>query len=108
MIKRINRNQKIINSFLSKKFLGVLDKILERIKKEFSFRYKLNISLNFKINAIENEKYKIECISTAYIPNEKPCECRDDNILEKELTNGLNYLINEVNNEAYKDLKYED
>ena len=91
-----------------KQFLKVLETIISRIKKEFSFRYKLRIILNFKTIAIENAQFKIKCNYTVEIPNEKPFDYKDENILEKELTAGFPYLLNEINNEVYNDLKYED
>ena len=91
-----------------KKFLNVLIKILNEISTKFSFQYKLRFILQFKTNGIENNKFKIECIYTAYIPNENPFESKDDDILEKGLTHGFIYLLDEINNEQYNDLNYED
>ena len=89
-------------------FLDFLDKIIKRIEKEFSFRYKLKFILQFKTNIIENHKFKIDCIYTAYIPNENPFEYEDKDILEKWMNNGFTYLLEKINNETYNDLKYVD
>ncbi len=91
-----------------KKFLSVLESTINRIKNEFSLQYKLKIILKFRIIDIQNSKYIIRCTSVAKIPGEKDCEYRDENILENGLTFGFPYLLNEINNEVYNDLSYED
>ena len=91
-----------------KKFLSVLESIINRIKNEFSFQYKLKIILKFRTSDIQNSKFIIRCISIAEIPGEEPFEFKDENILENGMTNGFQYLLSEVNNEIYKDLNYED
>ena len=89
------------------KFANVLVKILNGIRKEFSFGYKLRFILQFKTNGIENNKFKIECIYTAYIPKNNPSEYKDDDIL-KEMTPGFIYFLNGINDGKYNDLNYED
>ena len=91
-----------------KKFLIVLESIINRIKNEFSLQYKLKIILKFRTTDIQNSKYIIKCIYKVEIPGERPLEFKDENILENGLTNGFPYLLNEINNESYKDLDYED
>jgi hypothetical protein len=91
-----------------KKFIGFLDKIKNKIEKEFSFRYKFKFTLQFITNFIENHIFKIDCIYTAYIPNENYLEYKDENIIEKEASNGITLLLSEINNDIYNDLKYED
>jgi hypothetical protein len=91
-----------------KKFIGFLDKIKNKIEKEFSFRYKFKFTLQFKTNFIENHKFKIDCIYTAYIPNEDFLEYKDENIIEKGASNGITLLLSEITNDAYNDLEYED
>ena len=91
-----------------KKFLEVLETIKSRVNNEFSFQYKLKIILDFNTVEFKNSQFKIECNYTAEIPNEKPNNFKDDNILEKGLTSGFPYLLNEINNIVYNDLKYED
>ena len=91
-----------------KKFLSVLESIINRIKNEFSLQYKLKIILKFRIIDIQNSKYIIKCTSVAKIPGEKDSEYSDENILENGLTFGFPYLLNEINNEVYNDLSYKD
>ena len=91
-----------------KDFINTLKTILAKIESEFSFRYKLKFTLEFESKRIENDKIIIKCVYIANIPNEKPSDFKDDNILEMGMSNGYAYFLNEINNEAYKDLKYED
>ena len=101
-----SKDENLMKNYVT--FLRVLENILERIESEFSFRYKLKFTLEFKTNSIENDKVKMECNSTVVIPNEDPSEYKDENILEKAMLNGFPYLLNEINNAIYNDLKYED
>ena len=90
------------------KFIEFLGIIKERIENDFSFRYKLKLTLEFYMYSIEKDKVKMECIYIADIPNENPFEYKDDDILEKGIGAGYSYLLNEINNEAHNDLIYED
>jgi hypothetical protein len=90
------------------KFIDFLNKIIKKIESEFSFRYKFKFTLQFKTNFIENHKFKIDCIYTAYIPNEDFLEYKDENIIEKGASNGITLLLSEITNDAYNDLEYED
>ena len=106
IMKVTSKDESLMKNY--KKFLEVLNTIQKRINSEFKFQYKLKITLNFKTVDIQNSQCKIECNYRAEIPGEKPYEYHDDNILENGLTSGFPYLLNEINNEVYDDLKYEN
>ena len=106
-IIKITSENKILNENY-KNFIKVLETIINRIKNKFSFQYKLKITLNFKTNAFEYSQFKIECNYNVEIPFEKPFDYKDENILKNGLTSGFPYLLNEINNEVYNDLEYED
>ena len=106
-IKNITTKDESLNKNY-KKFLNVLETVISRINNEFHFQYKLKINLNFKTIDIKNSQFIIECYYRADIPTEKPCYYKDENILENGFTSGFPYLLNEINNEIYNDLKYED
>jgi hypothetical protein len=90
------------------KFINILKNIKGKIESEFTFRYKLKFSLQFKTKNIENHIFKMNCFYTAYIPNENPFGYKDENILEIGMSNGIVHFLSEINNEIYNDLEYED
>lgn len=90
-----------------KNFLSFLETINKRIIDEFSFKYKLKITLNFKTNNVDNSIFNITCNYIVEIPNESPYHFRDENILVNRSYLGLMYLLEEINNEYYNYLEYE-
>ena len=107
-IKELTSNNEVIMHNY-KKLLLVLSKIEDAIKNEFIYNYKITVTLNFKTISVNNSVFNIRCTYNLIIPNEnKPFEFADDNIIEKGLSNGLEYLISEINNEIYSYLSYEE
>ena len=79
------------------KFMDILYKILERIKVEFSGIFDFAITLIFIANRqIVDSIFQIECTYKLEINNENIPEFKDNNILNKELVQGLNFIINEI------------
>ena len=107
-VKKLTSNNEVI-MYNYKKLLLVLSKIEDAIKNEFSFNFKITVTLNFKTISVNNSAFNIRCTYNLIIPHEKkPFEFADDNIIEKGLSNGLEYLISEIKNDIYSYLSYEE
>ena len=107
-IKKIKTNDEVLMNNYTK-FLSILKEIENRIEKEFSFKYKITVTLNFKTTSIDNSKYNIRCDYNLNIPHEEyPFEYADENIIENGVLSGLFYLISEIKDEIYSDLSYEE
>ena len=107
-VKKIRtKDEVLMNNYT--KFLSILKEIENRIEKEFSFKYKITVTLNFKTKSIDNSKFNIRCDYNLNIPHEKNSfEYADENIIENGLSSGFFYLINEIKDEIYSDLTYEE
>ena len=103
--KATSNNKILLENY--KKFLYFLETINNRIINEFSFKYKLKITLNFKTYNVDKSIFNITCNYIVEIPQERPLQFRDKNILFNESYYGLTYLIEEINNEYYNYLEYE-
>ncbi len=85
-----------------------------RIKTEFKYKYNLKIHLHFKRNDIDRNTglYDVQCIYYFFSPDNNKLETfKKENILiNKEIQSFKDFLfmINEINNEKYKDVKFED
>ena len=103
------------------KFMGFLAKLEEKLKNEYKHDYCLRLNLQFKnendnetINQIINNnkdlKYNIACKYTFYDPIEnKDASFKSEKILENNPfeSEGFTYLLEEINNDYYKKIKYE-
>ena len=95
------------------KFNGIIEEIKQRLEKKFMYDYRLRIKLNFKKKEdknSDNDTFNIDCIYTFYTPdiNEEKM-FKDNNILKNginSVTQGFEYMIREINNESYKEIKY--
>ena len=98
-----------------KKFFEFLDEMENRLKKEFQNNYNLLISLNFNKEDIKNsipDIFNITCIYKFYdsIDNQT-YSYKDDNILyngTNSKSQGLTFLIEDINKEKYKGLQYKN
>ena len=95
-----------------KYFSFFLDDFENRISNEFLLNYKLKINLKLKENQSEkneNGLYNITCIYTFYEPiSNSEIRFKEDNILingTNSSLNGLDYLLLEINNEYYNNIK---
>lgn len=94
------------------RFYNFLKVIEKNIKEYFLYNYNLRIKLEF-IKAhpshTSNINY-IKCIYTFYEPiNNKPIRFKDEDILSNGIntqSQGFYYLLNEINNENYKNKEY--
>ena len=105
-----NDNSILIQNY--KYFLAFLKQFENIIKDNFKYNYKLEIKLEFKRNNLDKKPvYDIECKYLFYEP-EKSKEIitfKDENIfnnLKNENNIGSTFLINEINNISFKDIKY--
>ena len=105
---------KISKSFF--KYMEFLDEFKNRIKKEFTNEYKLKIGLEFKINRKDDiyTIFNINCCYKFYSPN---LDIASNQIFEEEnillnktnsKTQSFEYLINEINQEYFKGIKFQD
>ena len=92
------------------KFLNFIREFELRLKNEFKYNYNLYIRLDF-----QNENYNncdISCKYTFYEPiNHKALTFNEDNILingTNSNSNGFEFMIFEINNECYKNIKYQN
>ena len=92
------------------KFLEFLEKFVKKIKIEYKYNYCLRLKLIFQ-NTSKFLNYNISCKYIFYSPIEKNNELifKEENIFDKNSTesDGFNYLIAEINNDYYKEEKYE-
>ena len=97
------------------KFLEFLEKFEEKIKTEYKNNYCLRLKLLFqneneKINSIFNNKeYNILCKYSFYNPiDNNELTFKTENILVNNFieSEGFIYLMEEINNDIYKDEKY--
>ena len=109
------KKKKIIDTNFQK-FFDFLENFKKKIKDEFKYDYCLRVKLLFqnekeKINSIINNKdFKISCIYYFYSPiDNNEMTFKTENILAKNSTEseGFIYLIEEINNDIYKDEKSE-
>ena len=105
------RLSKIEKYFL--KFNGFIEEIKKRLEEEFIYDYRLRIKLNFKKEEdknSDNDAFNIDCIYTFYTPDINEGKMyKDDNILKNgtnSITQGFEYLIKEINNDSYQNIKY--
>ena len=102
----------IAKSYL--KLMEFIDEFKKRIKTEFKHKYNLKIDLHFKRNGIDKNTglYDIQCIYYFYPPHNNKLETfREENILINKTNSNLQgffFMLNEINNEKYKDIKYEE
>ena len=97
------------------KLFNFLNEIENRINKEFIFYYKLKIKLDIRKEDNNNNSdstYNISCFYTFYDPiNNLPYKFNDENVFING-TNSLNQIfqkmLNQINNECYKNLKYQE
>ena len=109
----IKKNVILDNSENYKKFVNFLKKFETEIKKFFIHKYNLTLSLELENENNEKnskESYNIKCIYTFFEPiNHKKFTFKETDILfDGANSNNLGFysLLNEINNEAYKNIEY--
>ena len=98
-IKKFSSKNKIINDNYIK-FLSFLNEIEKKIKNECLLDRKFTITLKFSTENVYNSNFNITCDYILKIVNEEPYNYKDENIIEKGLSEGFQYLIDEINNNA--------
>ena len=99
----------LINNY--NKFIDFLKLVEDELKKEFKYNYKLRISLDFNMEKKKNDDnvYNVSCIYTFSDPikNEKS-QFKEENIfINGTKSDGFKNLLSAINNESYKELKYQ-
>ena len=98
----------------AKKFYNFIKEFKERLKIEFKYNYKLRINLYFKKENIDNkiENLDLSCKYIFYDPiNNREFSFLDKKLLKygiNSLTNGFEFMIDKINSEYYKDIKYKE
>ena len=98
------------------KLFNFLKEIDERINNEFILNYNLKIKLDIRKEDYNNNidsTYNISCIYTFYDPinNNSTYTYKDENILINDtnsLNQGFQFMLYQINNECYQDLKYQE
>jgi hypothetical protein len=93
------------------KFFDFLKLVEDELKKEFKYDYKLRISLDFNMEKKENDDnvYNVTCIYTFSDPIRKEkSQFKEDNIfINGTKSEGFKNLLSAINNESYKEVKYQ-
>ena len=97
-------NEKLLNNY--NKLLSFLDKFGRSLSNEFNNEYKLKITLNFETQNINNNDFIITCLYDIEIPGENNEQYKDENILTNGIGEGFQYMLSEINNSNYSDIKY--
>ena len=98
-------NERLLNNY--KKFLSFLDKFERELSNEFNNEYKLKITLNIETQNIDyNKNFIITCLYDIEIPGENNEQYKDENILTNGIGEGFQYMLSEINNSNYSDIKY--
>ena len=106
-----------IKSIISRSFIKYLEFLEEfkvRINKEFKLRYKLKIDLEFLVfDKYDNDSiFYINCFYKFNSPSNLDIDSFiEENILVNKTNSkaqGFIYLINEINNEKYEGIKYQE
>ena len=97
-------NEKLLNNY--NKLLSFLDKFERSLSNEFNNEYKLKITLNFETQYINNNDFIITCLYDIEIPGENNEQYKDENILTNGIGEGFQYMLSEINNSNYSDIKY--
>ena len=101
--KATSSNEKLSNNY--QKFLSFLDKFERTLENEFINNYKLKMTLNFKIQNINNSDYIIIGIYDVEVPGNTE-QYKDENILTNGLGDGFQYMLGEINSSSYSDKIY--
>ena len=99
----------LINNF--NKFFDFFKLVEDELKKEFKYYYKLRISLDFKMEKKKNDDdtYNVTCIYTFSDPiKDEKSQFKEDNIfINGTKSEGFKNLLSAINNESYKEVKYQ-
>ena len=108
--KELEKDNALYTKF--KQFIEFLNEIETRLENEFELEYYLIIKLEielYNINDLNNQD-NLYCKYIAYLPDSKnEISFKEDNILTYKtysLSQGFEYLISEINDENYKNVKY--
>ena len=101
-VKKMSSNNKVLNNNYQK-FISILNEIENKIKNECEHNFDFKIILKFYIKDISNSIIIITCESFLQIANGEVFNYKDENILEKGLTQGFPFLINQINNNYDED-----
>ena len=97
-------NEKLLNNY--NKLLSFLENFERSLSNEFNNEYKLKITLNFETQYINNNDFIITCLYDIEIPGENNEQYKDENILTNGIGEGFQYMLSEINNSNYSDIKY--
>jgi hypothetical protein len=94
-VKKMSSKNKILNDNYQK-FISILNEIENKIKNEASHNFDYKIILKFTLDNVANSIINMTCESFLIIGDEKS-NYKDENILAKGLTQGILFLINQIN-----------
>ena len=98
-------NEKLLSNY--KKFLLFLEEFEKSLENEFNNNYKLKITLNFETQNINiNNDFIITCLYKVELPEENEETYKDENILTNGLSDGFQYMLNELNSSNYSNIEY--
>ena len=110
--KELEKDKNLYTKF--KKFIEFLDEINLRLQNEFELEYNLTIKLEIELynSNYKDDKDNLYCKYIFYLPDSNDeISFKEDNILTYKTfssSQGFEYLISEINNENYKNIKYID
>ena len=96
-IKKIFTKNHILNKNY-KKFISILNDFENKIENDCKYTLEFKISLQFNMENVINSIIVITCNYYLEISPEDTFHYKDENILERGLSEGFQYLINELNN----------
>ena len=94
-VKKMSSKNKILNDNYQK-FISILNEIENKIKNEASHNFGYKIILKFTLDNVANSIIIMTCESFLIIGDEES-NYKDENILAKGLTQGILFLINQIN-----------
>ena len=94
-VKKMSSKNKVLNDNYQK-FISILNEIENKIKNEASHNFDYKIILKFTLDNVANSIINMTCESFLIIGDEKS-NYKDENILAKGLTQGILFLINQIN-----------
>ena len=94
-VKKMSSKNKILNDNYQK-FISILNEIENKIKNETNHNFDFKIIFKFSIEDVTNSIINMTCESFLIIGDEKS-NYKDENILAKGSTQGILFLINQIN-----------
>jgi len=94
-VKKMSSKNKVLNDNYQK-FISILNEIENKIKNETNNNFDFKIIFKFSIEDVTNSIINMTCESFLIIGDEKS-NYKDENILAKGSTQGILFLINQIN-----------